>query len=574
MITKTENPRSRELLACIGLALLCSMLAANRVSAVGSWTALANLAPGNVETMLLLSDGTVMAQNGGGTGWYRLTPDSTGHYVNGTWTTRASMTYSRLYYASQVLKDGRMFIAGGEYGNGTTNAEVYTPTSDSWTTIPVPAGLITVNNTIASSGNNTAGFIDSGSKILPDGRVIIFPVSPATSGRTVIFDPVSNTLSLGPFLFRGGNQDEASCVKLPDGSILTIDPFGQNSERYIPASNSFINDGTVPVAMYDAFGFELGPAFLLPNGKAFFIGSRPNTAIYTPTGTTSPGTWVAGAAIPSSMGAPDAPGAMMVNGKILCVLTPQPTSANHFPTPSSFYEYDYSVGAGGTFTQTASPVGGLTDSQVAYNMRMLVLPDGTVLFTRNSSQLYVYTPDTGPLAAGKPAISTLSQNSNGSYHLTGTLFNGISEGAAYGDDAQMDSAYPIVKITSGANVYYARTHDWSHTGVQLGSTTVTTEFDEPPGLVGGNYNLSVIANGIASDPISYVGPVWVDFNYGGIFQFGSFVNPYKTFAGGVSAVAPGGLIEIKSSNSTETNTYTKAMTVLAIGGPVKIGIGH
>src|SRR5215471_4047214 len=69
----------------------------------GTWTALANAAPGGVNTMLLLSDGTVMAQNGGSTTWYRLTPDSSGSYANGTWTTRTPMNFSRLYYSSQVL---------------------------------------------------------------------------------------------------------------------------------------------------------------------------------------------------------------------------------------------------------------------------------------------------------------------------------------------------------------------------------------------------------------------------------------------------------------------------------------
>src|SRR5450755_4599167 len=98
-----------------------------RAAAEGTWTALANTAPGGVETMLLLSDGTVMAQNGGGTGWYKLSPDSSGHYVNGAWSSLASMNYSRLYYSSDVLKDGRVFVAGSEYGNGTTNAEIYDP---------------------------------------------------------------------------------------------------------------------------------------------------------------------------------------------------------------------------------------------------------------------------------------------------------------------------------------------------------------------------------------------------------------------------------------------------------------
>ena len=495
------------------LVLACVMFVPWRVEGAGTWSALANTAPGAVETMLLLSDGTVMAQNGGGTTWYSLAPDNTGHYVNGTWTTRSPMSYNRLYYSSAILRDGRVFVAGAEYGNGTTNAEVYNPVNNTWTYIPVPAGLITMNNTVTPNGNNTAGFYDSGCKIIANGNVLIEPVFPASCGSTVLFNPISNTLSPGPAYVRGCYQDEASLVKLPDDSLLTIDPFGTLSERYIPASNTWINDGTIPVSLYDPYGSELGPAILLPNGKAIFFGSLPHTAIYTPSGNTSPGTWMAGPDFPSNQGMPDAPAAMMFNGKILVASTPTPLNSNHFPTPTSFYEYDYSAGATGTFTRVNSPTGGLTDSQVAYSTRMLCLPDGTVLYTRATSQLYVYTPDGSPLTAGKPTISSITQNPDGSYHLTGTMLNGISEGAAYGDDAQMDSNYPLVRMTNSVsgNVYYARTYNWSSTSVMTGNNPVTTEFTPPAILPAGSYSLVVVANGIGSDPVTWSGPPVLHF---------------------------------------------------------------
>jgi hypothetical protein len=47
--------------------------------------------------MMLLSDGTVMAEGGNvDNTWYKLTPDSTGSYVNGTWSQLASMHVARL----------------------------------------------------------------------------------------------------------------------------------------------------------------------------------------------------------------------------------------------------------------------------------------------------------------------------------------------------------------------------------------------------------------------------------------------------------------------------------------------
>jgi hypothetical protein len=106
----------------------------------GTWTPLARTAPGSVGLMLLLPDGTVMAQNSGtSVTWYRLTPDIHGSYVNGTWTTLKAMHDNRLYVSSDVLKDGRVFIAGGEYGRGKKTAEVYDPLVNAWLMTP-PSG--------------------------------------------------------------------------------------------------------------------------------------------------------------------------------------------------------------------------------------------------------------------------------------------------------------------------------------------------------------------------------------------------------------------------------------------------
>ncbi len=457
------------------------------INAAGTWAPLTNPAPDNIDLMLLLSDGTVLAASGepgaGGFGnaWYKLTPDANGSYLNGTWSTLAPMNYDRLYYSSQVLRDGRVLVAGGEYGTGTNSAEVYDPLANTWTvTPPPPAGQVR--------------FHDSVSETLPDGNVLVAPVTPATYGGTVIYNVISNVWEAGPTLANNSYyQDEASWVKLPDGSILTIDPFDTNSERYIPALNQWLSDANVPVEIYA--GYEMGAGFMLADGRAFFLGGSGKTVFYTPAGNTNAGSWQAGPIIPDGMAAADAPAAMMVNGKILCALTP----ADGVPT--SFYEYDPVANA---FTQVDGPLG-MNFYSVSYEMRMLDLPDGTVLFVSDNSQLYVYQPDGSPLAAGQPAIKGISTNLDGSYHLTGTLFNGISEGAAYGDDAQMSSDYPLVRLTdSFGGVYYARTYNWSSTGIMTGTNIVSTEFTLPANLPVGVYSLVVTANGNASAPIPFV----------------------------------------------------------------------
>jgi uncharacterized repeat protein (TIGR01451 family) len=134
---------------------------------------------------------------------------------------------------------------------------------------------------------------------------------------------------------------------------------------------------------------------------------------------------------------------------------------------------------------------------------MLDLPDGTVLFSASQSQLYVYQPDGNPLASGQPTITSIAANSDGSYTLVGTLLNGISQGAAYGDDAQMNSNYPLIRLTDAAgNVFYARSYNWSSTGVMTGTKPVYTQFDTST-VPAGTYSLVVIANGISSAPVQF-----------------------------------------------------------------------
>jgi hypothetical protein len=528
------------------------LLACWQVRAVGTWTRINTDPPNWVSRMALLSDGTILAQMAGGQSWERLTPDGQGIYVNGSWSAVASSHDSREYYSSAVLRDGRYLVAGGEYGSGGTNAEVFDPVANTWT--KTPQALV--------------GFGDSQGEILPDGRVLVSPVgwNPYPAFISVIYDPIANSWSEGPASIN--YQNECTWVKLPDDSILAVDDDSSATERYIPSLNQWIADASTTVNLWDLPNNELGPGFLLPDGRAFFVGGSGHTAYYTPSGNQNPGTWAAGPNIPGGRVARDAPGAMMVNGKILCVVS---ATTNH--NPVYFYEFDP---VANSFTQVASPTGGLSDGQtISDAMTMLVLPSGNLLFSDTGNHFWVYQPDGSPLASGKPTVNKVSWNSDGSLHLTGTLFNGISQGASFGDDAQMDSNYPIVRFTDGSgNVYYGRTYNWSRTSVQTGGALVTTECSVPAGVFDfpNNFSLQVVANGIASDPVTFYSPVWVDFNYSGLpFQFGWYVYPWNTLGEGVSAVATGGTIAIKSSNSHETMTISKPMTIISAYGPSTIG---
>jgi len=461
----------------------------------GVWTPVTALAPhANHGVMLLLSDGTVMCHSnsggsdGNGTLWDKLTPDINGSYINGTWSTTAPMNDTRLFFSSQVLKDGRVYVAGGEYGTGLQKAETYNPLTNTWTAAPSPGVNIS----------------DANSEILEDGRVMqALVISGASLKSTDIYTPSTNTFVAGPTTL--GIHNESVWIKLPDNSILFVDRLSTNAERYIPATNTWIPDATVPVNLYDPFGDETGAAVLLPDGRAFFIGAQGATAFYTPSGSTSFGTWTVGPTVPNANGAPDAPMAMMANGRVLCAVSPAPTSSGTlFIPPTYFYEFDYITN---TFTQIHAP-GGVTSLNIAcYQTNFLDLPDGSVMYAQNqssnSSRYYIYTPTGLQTASGKPTITGITQTSCTSFQISGTQFNGISQGASYGDDWQMSTNYPIIRLTNGANVYYCRTFNWNSTGVKRGNQPDNCQFTLPAGLPVGTYSLVVTANGIASDPVSF-----------------------------------------------------------------------
>ena len=482
---------SKSVSFCRVAAVACTLLVSGvGFAQTGTWTALTNQAPNaNSGVMLLLTDGTVICKTsaggtaGYGTNWNRLTPVN-GSYLNGTWSTIAPMARERLYFSSQVMPDGRVYVCGGEYGAGGSYGEVYNPATNTW----IGAGGGTAFPNVVSDAN---------SEILPNGDVLQACVDETGSNLNYFWNPATNTYTAAPNCLRIDN--EAVWVKLPDSSIIFMDNYSTTSERYIPQTNAWINDASAPASVFDPYGSESGAGFLLPDGRVFFIGSTPVTLYYTPAGSTANGTWALGPAIPGSYGAADAAAAMMPNGHILMALSPTPTATNNFPSPTKYYEFDY---VANTFTQVGAPGGGTTTANACYISNMLDLPDGTVLFAnQGSKQYYEYVPGTGPLGAGQPTIGAVTRINCDTFQVTGTLFNGICEGAAYGDDWQMSTNYPIVRLTNGTNTYYATTYNWNRIGaVMTGTLPDTAIFKLPAAMPTGTYSVSVVANGNPSAP--------------------------------------------------------------------------
>lgn len=475
------------------LGLLSLFVAMEGAASAGTWTKVTRTNPQFYNgTMMLLTDGTVMVESGNDNQtWTKLTPDSTGSYVNGTWTTLAKMSTPRLYFGSNVLPDGRVFVLGGEYSgpflnqNFTNTGEIYDPVTNKWKAI---------------SKFPMSQFGDDPTALLPDGTILAGHIS---SPQTFIYYPTYDFWFSGPTKLRNDASDEETWILLPGYQVLSYDIFASDTlgqghaQKYDYFSDQWLDAGNVPVILSSATqGYELGPGAMLPNGKAIQIGANENTAIYTlPANSTQPGTWAAGPTLPAGMGADDAPGAMLPDGHFLFL-----ADFYLFESPTALFDYDYTTN---TLTNiTASLPTALKNelnNSSAYTCRMLVLPNGAMLMHTGSNTIWEYMPSGSPQASWKPTISTVTKSGSHTYRLTGTRLTGISEGASYGDDAEMSTNYPIVKLVLGNVVKYAKTTNWTP-GISLpGDTSFQScYFDIPPGLAAGTYSVSVIANGISS----------------------------------------------------------------------------
>jgi hypothetical protein len=483
------------------------------------WTPLQNPPPfGTPGTMLLESDGTVLVHNepdndttGGTNAWWKLTPDSSGSYVDGTWSQIASMpaAYTPLYFASAILPDGRMIVEGGEYiGENAVwsdQGEIYNPVTNKWASVAPPPGWTSMG--------------DAASDVLPDGTFMLQQPCQTclTNPDLVVDDALLNAKTLKwkviPGTGKNDPNDEEGWTLEPNGQLLTLDTwipaatqlFNPNSDSWSFAGNTDPNGD--PVDLFPVV--EIGPQVEMPGGNVFVVGAGSSTQeAPTPCTTDAPtqnalynyktGTWTAGPEIPAIGGeeydSTDGPGSVLPDGNVLF-----DASACVYNTPTHFFVYNASSN-----TVTQIPDAPNAPNDTSYNTRMLALPNGQVLYNDGSNQMEVYTAGGTPNASWAPSITSLSSARLAPgriYALSGRQLAGLDQGAAYGDDVQDNTNFPLVRITNSATgvVTYARTSDWTSVSVAPG-TRSSTEFTVPPGTPAGKSTLVVVANGIASPP--------------------------------------------------------------------------
>ncbi|MGA1986059.1 MAG: hypothetical protein ABSG72_07300 [Candidatus Sulfotelmatobacter sp.] len=210
------------------LAAIACLFAFSSIALAQTTQRLNHQAPDGAELCFQLTDGTVLCQGNAESDWYKLTPDNTGSYVNGTWTKQANLPagYVPDAFASAVLADGRLVITGGEYLNGvftlTNLGAIYDPAANTWTNLPPPASWQYIG--------------DSPSVVLPNGT---FMVGNKLTKSMAILNPKTLTWTVLPGTGKSDFNAEEGWTLLADGSVLTEDvKNAPNSERYVPASTT------------------------------------------------------------------------------------------------------------------------------------------------------------------------------------------------------------------------------------------------------------------------------------------------------------------------------------------------
>jgi hypothetical protein len=462
--------------------------------------------------MLLAPDGTVLVHSeppaGGTPDWYRYSPDSKGSYTDGTWTKLTSMPggYNPLYFASAILPDGRMIVEGGEYLGGTptwTNrGAIFNPISNVWRTVPPPEGW---NNIGDAAGDVLA----NGTFLMEQACQNCLSSSGTLSTAYALFNATGLAWTAQAGQGKNDPNDEEGLTLEPNGQLLTVDTWlTPTTEVFNTGQLNWSFAGNTPTSPVNAPNVEIGPQNELPGGDVFVVGAGSGPSAPAPCTTNFPaatavyrystGQWIAGPQIPvihgKQFGSADGPAATLPDGNVLFDVSPCV-----FNAPIEFMLYNRS-------TNKLSPVVNVPNAanDSTFYTRMLDLPNGQVLFNDGSTDMELYTQGGTPDSSWRPNITGISSTAlapGGTYSLAGQQLAGLDQGAAYGDDVQDATNFPLVRITNLKTgvVTYARTSNWSSVSVAPGAFS-TTNFTLPSSTPAGASVLVVIANGIASSP--------------------------------------------------------------------------
>jgi hypothetical protein len=415
--------------------------------------------------------------------------------------------YDPLYFASAILPDGKLIVEGGEYLGGnptwTDKGAIYNPVSNSWRSVAPPEGWTNI-------GDAQSDVLANGTFILSQACQGCLSSTPTLTTDDALFNTTGLNWLVVPGQGKNDPNDEEGWTLEPSGQLLTVDTWlTPTTELFTPSSLSWANAGNTVKSPVNTPAAEIGPQAEMPGGNTFVVGAGTGAeapaacTTHTPAATAlyeyAAAKWVKGPSIPTIGGlqydSADGPASVLPDGNVLFDVSPCVYNA-----PIAFDLYN---AASNTIESVPNVRNAANDS--TYYTRLLVLPNGQVLFNDGSSKMEVYTAGGTANPAWAPVIGSLSSSNispGQTASLSGYQLAGLDQGSAYGDDVQDATNFPLVRITNTASgvVTYARTSNWTSVSVAPGAPS-STQFTLPAGTPAGASTLVVVANGIPSQPV-------------------------------------------------------------------------
>jgi len=250
-------------------AIVTLALSATAAAVATTWNATGSMTEARANaTATVLTNGLVLVA-GGKAGLGPLPVLATSELYDpatGGWSPTGSMSIPRQIATATLLADGRVLVAGGRSGSGssTTAAEIYDPSTGAWST----------------TGSMRVSRVRHSAALLPDGRVLVAGGLDDTAGArgqsflksAEIYDPASQTWSMVEAM--SINRYGFALVTLNDGRPIAIGGaasagdavFNKSAEIFDPATGRWSRTHD----MSEGRGFF--PATLLADGRVLAAG--------------------------------------------------------------------------------------------------------------------------------------------------------------------------------------------------------------------------------------------------------------------------------------------------------------
>jgi Kelch motif protein/galactose oxidase-like protein len=259
----------------------------------GRWRSTGSMSvPRTYFTATLLRNGKVLVTGGesasggslpGATATAELYDPSTG-----SWSITGSMAFPRSFHTATLLPNGKVLVAGGAtpgpafggvvQGEATATAELYDPATGSW----------------SSTGSMATARFDQDATLLPSGKVLVVggQTGSGTTGSAELYDPATGRWRSAHSM--ATPRGTFTATLLPNGEVLvaggsTGSGYTGSAELYDPAADSWSFTGSLATSRENLTAtLLLGGKVLVAGGDAGSGGGYTGTAeLYDP----STGSW-------------------------------------------------------------------------------------------------------------------------------------------------------------------------------------------------------------------------------------------------------------------------------------------